>query len=49
MKGEVCVLKRVPGPETEGVKGGCTELLEELHKLYSSPNIIKGKVVPVLN
>jgi hypothetical protein len=30
IKCEVCALRRVPGPEREGVKGGCTELDEEL-------------------
>jgi hypothetical protein len=36
------VLRRIFGPETEEVIGGCRKLHnEELHNLYSSPNIIR--------
>jgi hypothetical protein len=35
------VLRRIFGPKRGGVKGGWRKLLnEELHNLYSSPNII---------
>jgi hypothetical protein len=36
------VLRRIPGPKREEVVGGCRRLHnEELHKLYTSPNIIR--------
>jgi hypothetical protein len=36
------VLRRIFGPKRGEVTGGCRELHnEELHKLYSSPNIIR--------
>jgi hypothetical protein len=36
------VLRRIFGPERDGVMGGWRKLHnEELHKLYSSPSIIR--------
>jgi hypothetical protein len=36
------LLRRIFGPKRDEVIGGCRELhIEELHKLYSSPNIIR--------
>jgi hypothetical protein len=36
------VLRRIFGPKRDGVTGGRIKLCnEELHKLYSSPNIIR--------
>jgi hypothetical protein len=36
------VLRRIFGPERDGVMGGWRKLLnEELHALYSLPNIIR--------
>jgi hypothetical protein len=38
---EKSVLRRILGPKRDGVTGGCRKLHnEELHSLYSSPNII---------
>jgi hypothetical protein len=36
------VLRRIFGPKTDEVRGGCRKLHdEELHDLYSSPSIIR--------
>jgi hypothetical protein len=36
------MLRRVFGPKRDEVTGGCRKLhIEELHSLYSSPNIIR--------
>jgi hypothetical protein len=34
------VLRRIFGPKRDEVTGGCRKLHDELHNLYSSPNII---------
>jgi hypothetical protein len=36
------VLRRISGPNREGFAGGCRRLhSEELHNLYTSPNIVR--------
>jgi hypothetical protein len=35
------VLRRIFGPKRAGVMGGWRKLCNELHNLYSSPNIIR--------